>query len=195
MIGRSVRELAVGQVAELTREVTPGLVRAFLEATGDENPLHSDPAFAAATRFGGVVVPGMLTGSLISAVIGTRLPGPGTVYVSQDLRFRRPVALGDVVTARVEVTRLVPERNRVCLRTTCTNQHGEVVLEGEAWVLPPRARVEYRVPGARSPLALAWTPATLGARLVAAWATRACTLARHALDLGRRAPPTAPASA
>ncbi|MDR7449811.1 MAG: MaoC family dehydratase [Armatimonadota bacterium] len=195
MIGRSVGELAVGQAAELIREVTPGLVRAFLAATGDDNPLHSDPTFAAATRFGGLVVPGMLTGSLISAVIGTRLPGPGTVYVSQELRFRRPVAVGDVVTARVEVIQLVPERNRVCLRTTCTNQHGELVLEGEAWVLPPRARVEYQGPGARSPVALAWAPATLGARLASAWAMRACALAREALDLVRRAPPAAPASA
>lgn len=143
MIGRAIEELAVGDWAEVSRVVDRDTVRDFVETTGDANPMHSDAAFAAQTRFGEVIAPGLLTGSLVSAVIGTRLPGPGTIYLSQDLHFRRPVRLGETVTARVEVAEVHPERNRVRLRTVCLNQEGEVVLDGEAWVLPPARPVRY----------------------------------------------------
>jgi len=138
MSGRTIDEIAVGEVAELSRAVSQEDIAAFLALVGDSNPIHSDPAALAGTRFEGPIAPGMLTASYISAVIGSRLPGPGVLYASQDLRFLRPVRVGDVITARVEVLERLPERNRVRLRTTCRNERGEEVLSGEAWVLPPR---------------------------------------------------------
>lgn len=142
--GRTIDDLHVGETAELTRAVTAEEIAAFLALTGDTNAVHSDPAMMAQTRFHEPIVPGMWTASLLSVAIGTRLPGPGCIYVSQDLRFLRPVKVGDAVTARVEVVEIVRERNRVRLKTACTNQRGEVVLAGEAWVLPrkPAAVVE-----------------------------------------------------
>lgn len=145
MTGLTIEELAVGDHAEVTYTVTAETIREFVAASGDDNPIHSDPAFAAETRFGRVIAPGMLTGSFVSAVIGTRLPGPGAVYLSQELRFLRPVYVDDRVTARVEVVERLAERNRLRLLTTCRNQAGEPLLEGQAWVLPSRVRVEYGV--------------------------------------------------
>jgi acyl dehydratase len=185
MTGRTLEELAVGETARLERRITRQVVREFVAATGDDNPIHSDPAFAARTRFGEIVAPGILTGGLISAVIGTRLPGPGTVYLSQSFRFLKPVRLGDTVTARVEVAEVVPDKNRVRLATTCTSQRGEVVLDGEAWVMPSRARVEYRPPEparvgrpAVDPLA---APAVLALEMLSLWMAGGLALARQAL--------------
>jgi len=187
MIGRAIEELAVGDAATLTRAVTAEGIREFVEATGDANPLHSDQTFAATTRFGEVIAPGMLTGGLLSAVIGTRLPGPGTVYLSQSFRFLRPVYVGETITARVEVAEVVRERNRVALRTVCLNQDDEPVLEGEAWVMPPRAHVEYVEPlPARSTLGgLSWAPATCAVQLMSFWLASSLTLAAHAFTLYR----------
>jgi len=138
--GRTIDTLAVGDAAERSRAVRQEDVEGFLALVGDSNPIHSDPAALAGTRFEGPIAPGMLTAALISGVIGSDLPGPGALYASQELRFLRPVRVGDVITARVEVMEVLPERNRVRLRTTCRNQSGEEVLSGEAWVLPPRRR-------------------------------------------------------
>jgi phosphate acetyltransferase/phosphate butyryltransferase len=146
MTGRTIEDLAVGDAAEVTRTITVGAIRAFVDASGDGNPVHSDPGFAGSTRFGRVIAPGMLTGSLISAVIGTRLPGPGAIYLSQTLRFLRPVYVGDRVTARVEVAERLVEKKRIRLTTTCVNQGGDLLLEGEAWVLPSAVRIEYEAP-------------------------------------------------
>ncbi len=143
MIGRSIDELAVGDSAEIARVVSEGDIGEFVDAVGDHNPVHSDPAFAAATPFKGPIAPGIWTAGLVSAVIGTRLPGPGSIYVTQDLAFLKPVRAGDTITARVEVLEIVPEGNRVRLKTVCVNQGGEEVLVGEAWVLPPKSRVVY----------------------------------------------------
>lgn len=131
-------DIAVGQAAELARTVTDADLAAFAAVTGDDNPLHLDEAAARQTMFKGRIAHGMLSAGYISAVIGTRLPGFGCVYVSQSLAFKRPVRPGDVITAHCEVLeRLVPER-RLRLATTCRNQHGKVVTEGEAIVyLPP----------------------------------------------------------
>jgi acyl dehydratase len=185
MIGRTIDEVAVGDAAELARTVTAEDIRGFVGATGDENPLHSDAAFAATTRFGRVIAPGILTGAFLSAVIGTRLPGPGAVYLSQSLRFVRPVHLGDRIVARVEVLERLPERNRLRLATVCTNQGGEVVLEGEAWVMPSRVRVEYRAPAPdvvpASPAAL--DPAGLALQLASLWVGGSLALARQTLAL------------
>jgi acyl dehydratase len=125
-------ELAVGQVASLVTTVDEARVRAFADVSGDTNPMHLDPAFGSLTRFGGPIAHGMLSASFISAVIGTMLPGPGAIYVSQSLRFTAPVRPGDVITAQVEVVGLYPERRRVRLATTCSNQSGQTVLTGEA---------------------------------------------------------------
>lgn len=130
-------DLSTGQSAELTRTFTETEVVLYAGITGDLNPAHVNEVEASRSRFGGRLVHGMLTAGLVSAVLGTRLPGPGAIYVSQTLRFTRPVHIGDTVTARVEVTELDPERRRVHLDTRCLNQDGNVVLEGEAEVLVP----------------------------------------------------------
>lgn len=132
-------DLAVGQAAELSKTITETDVVLFAGITGDLNPVHVDRVAAERSPFGGRIAHGMLTAGLVSAVLGTRLPGPGSIYLSQTLRFTRPVRLGDTVTARVEVLELVPARRRVRLATSCANQDGERVLEGEAVVLVPES--------------------------------------------------------
>jgi acyl dehydratase len=128
-------ELAVGQQASLTRVVSERDVVLFAEITGDGNPVHLDAAVAARSRFGERIAHGMLTASCVSAVLGMRLPGPGTVYLEQELRFLRPVPLGATITAEVEILELFPERRRVRLATRCRNQDGDLVLDGAATVL------------------------------------------------------------
>jgi acyl dehydratase len=185
MTGLTMEDLAVGEVAEATYVVTAETIREFVRASGDDNPLHSDPAFAAGTRFGRVIAPGMLTGSFVSSVIGTRLPGPGTIYLSQDFRFLRPVYVGDRVTARVEVIERLPERRRLRLRTTCRNEDGDLLLEGEAWVLPSPTRIEYAerrsVPFGSPTLALA--PAALAVQVMSWWVTSGIALAAQAMRM------------
>lgn len=143
MIGRPIGELSVGVHAEVSRLVTPRVIAEFVEAVGDENPLHSDETFAATTPIGKPVAPGIWTAGVISGVLGTQLPGPGSLYISQELSFLKPVFLGDTITAHVEVVEVRMERNRVRLKTLAINQRGEEVLVGEAWVKPPKTRVVY----------------------------------------------------
>jgi 3-hydroxybutyryl-CoA dehydratase len=130
-------ELVVGQAATVERTVTDGDVVAYAGITGDDNPVHLDEEVAAKSRFGGRIAHGMLSAGFISAAIGTRLPGPGSIYLGQTLKFTAPVRIGDTVTTRVEVIELVPEKRRVKLGTRCANQHGETVIEGEALVMVP----------------------------------------------------------
>src|SRR5690348_13278620 len=127
--------ISVGQRASLTRTISDADIRAFAEVTGDGNPLHIDDAFAAHSRFGRRIAHGLLSAGLISAVLGTRLPGPGAVYLQQTLRFVRPVYPGDTLTAMVEVTAYRDDRRMITLRTTCTDQRGDMVLDGEAVML------------------------------------------------------------
>jgi 3-hydroxybutyryl-CoA dehydratase len=129
-------EMAEGQSAEFTKTVTEADVVLFAGITGDLNPAHVDDVAASASRFGGRIAHGMLVSGFISTVLGTKLPGPGTIYLSQDLRFVAPVRLGDTVTARVEVAELLPKR-RARLATTVRNQRGETVIQGEATVMVP----------------------------------------------------------
>ena len=131
--------MEIGQTAELSRSVTEADVRAYAELTGDFNPAHVDAEYAAASPFKGIIAHGMLTAGYVSAVLAMRLPGPGAIYLAQTLRFTKPVRPGDTITARVEVVELVPEKRRARLATTCRNQHGELVLDGEATVLIPAA--------------------------------------------------------
>ncbi|HEX8354497.1 MAG TPA: MaoC family dehydratase [Pyrinomonadaceae bacterium] len=130
--------LSVGDSAEISRTVTDEDVRAFAEVTGDRNPVHLDEEYAKGTRFGRRIAHGMLGASLISAVLANDLPGRGTVYLSQTLRFTAPVFLGDTVTARVTVKQVREDKPVVTLETVCTNQRGERVVEGEAVVLASR---------------------------------------------------------
>ena len=130
--------LSVGDAAEMSKTVTEEDVRAFAELTGDRNPVHLDEEYAAGTRFGRRIAHGMLGASLISAVLANELPGRGTVYLSQTLRFTAPVFLGDTVTARVVVKQVREDKPIVTLETFCTNERGERVVEGEAVVLASR---------------------------------------------------------
>ncbi len=139
---RTFDELAVGECACIERTLAQEDVQLFAVLSGDLNPQHIDPAFAASTRFHGVIAHGMWGGALISAVLGTRLPGPGTIYLGQTLRFLAPVKLGDRLSIRVEVTAKDAATRRVTLACTCTNQSGATVIEGEAEVIAPDERIE-----------------------------------------------------
>lgn len=132
----AIEDLHEGMTASLERTVRQRDVARFAEVTGDRNPLHLDAEYAATTRFGEPIAHGILAAGYISAVIGTRLPGLGTIYLSQELRFKGPVRIGDTVTARVTVTDIDHARRRVRLDTTCV-VGDRVVLEGEALVLVP----------------------------------------------------------
>lgn len=127
----------VGQTAEWTRAVTDAVIQQFADVTGDHNPVHLDDAAAARTRFGGRIAHGMLSAGFVSAAIAGVLPGPGSIYLSQSLRFAHPVRPGDAVTVRLEVVEVHAARRRVRLATVCTNQRGEVVVDGEAVVMVP----------------------------------------------------------
>ena len=143
MIGITVEEIQVGDSAQVVRRASAEDIAAFVEAVGDYNPIHADLEYAATTIFKEPIVPGIWTAGLISAVIGTRLPGPGAIYLSQELKFLKPVFFGDVITARAEVIEVMRERNRLRLRTVCTNQRGNDVLTGEALIMPSKLRVAY----------------------------------------------------
>jgi len=130
--------LRVGQTYSRRNTVTDEQVRLFAAATGDTNPLHLDEEFARGTTFGGRIAHGMLTAGFVSAVLGTEFPGLGTVYLSQTIRFLRPVRIGDRVEVRLEVLELIPGKGRARLATRCFNQDGDEVFTGEAVVIPPR---------------------------------------------------------
>ena len=132
----AIEDLHEGMSASLERTVTDKDIAQFAEVTGDNNPLHFDAEFAATTVFGGPIAHGMISAGYISAAIATRLPGPGTIYLSQQLKFRAPVRAGDTVTTCVTVVAVDSARRRVTLETTCS-VGGDVVLEGEALVLVP----------------------------------------------------------
>ena len=128
-------DLKPGDTAEITRTVTDDDIRKFADLIGDDNSVHLDDEYARQTRFGRRIAHGMLGASLVSAVLGTRLPGPGTIYLSQTFKFTAPVYPGDEVTARATVKAVKEGKPIVTLETVCTNQRGETVLTGEAVVL------------------------------------------------------------
>ena len=129
--GCFIEDLRVGISASATRTITEADIVRFAEVSGDHNPLHLDEAFAAGTKFGGRVAHGMLTASFISAVFGNQFPGPGCIYISQTLKFKAPVRIGDAVTVDVTLTDLRPTRNRATFRTIA-RVGDKVVIEGEA---------------------------------------------------------------
>ncbi len=173
MIGRPIASIAVGDSAEITRRASDEDIAGFVQAVGDHNPVHSDAAYAAGTIFREPIAPGIWTAGLVSAVIGTRLPGPGAIYLAQDLKFLKPVMLGDVIRARVEVLEANLDKNRLRLRTVCTNQRGEDVLTGEALVMPPKQQVVYEEPHTGERLLAHWTlgPWAWASQALAMWAT------------------------
>ncbi len=130
-----MRVFRVGEKASLTRTVTEQDITAFARLTGDTNPLHLDEDYARTTRFGRRIAHGFLTAGLISAVLGTKLPGPGAIYLEQHLRFTKPVYPGDSITAVVEIVRYQEEKGLLTLKTECFNQNEELVLTGEAVLL------------------------------------------------------------
>ncbi len=129
--------LEIGIHATRTRVITEDDVRIFAQASGDTNPIHLDQAFAAKTQFGRPIVHGMLAASIISAVLGNDLPGPGTIYLGQDLKFKAPVFVGDTISATVELVNYREDKHIATFKTICINQDGKVVLEGQAVVKAP----------------------------------------------------------
>ena len=137
--GKSIDQIKVGDTAEFAKTVTETDIYLYAGITGDFNPAHVNEAFAKNTFFKTRIAHGMLTAGFISAIIANQLPGPGTIYLKQDLSFLAPVHIGDTITGRVEVLELIPEKNRVRIKTTCTNQDGVMVISGEGLVSPPKA--------------------------------------------------------
>ncbi|MGH6683586.1 MAG: MaoC family dehydratase [Pseudolabrys sp.] len=139
----SFEDLSVGMSERLSKTVASSDVVGFAEVTGDRNPIHLSEHFAAKTPFRTRIAHGLYTASLISAVLGTRLPGPGAIYISQTLNFRAPVKIGDTVDVSVEVAELLPEKFRARLSCICA-VGGETVLDGEAWVKVPSRKATGR---------------------------------------------------
>jgi len=134
LVVRRYADIAIGDKASDSRKVTEEVVRAFADATGDFNPVHIDAEFAKTSLFKERVAHGMLGAGLISAVLGTKLPGPNTIYLAQEMKFLAPVKLGDTITAEVEVLEKIDKPKLLKLKTVVRNQSGTVVIDGIATV-------------------------------------------------------------
>lgn len=139
MTGKTIDVLKVGDAAEFAKTVTETDIYLYAGITGDFNPAHVNEAYAKNTFFKTRIAHGMLTAGFISAIIANQLPGPGTIYLKQDLSFLAPVHIGDTITGRVEIIELNTDKNRARLKTSCSNQDGVIVLSGEGLVSPPKA--------------------------------------------------------
>ena len=139
-------EITIGQKASYTRTVTEDDVQLFAAVSGDVNPVHLDAHFAAQTQFGERIAHGMLTGAVISAALAMKLPGPGTIYRAQELRFRLPVKIGDTLTVELEVTGKQDRRNTVTLDCKAYNQDRKLVASGTAEVIPPGGKLSVTPP-------------------------------------------------
>ena len=138
MHGKTIDELELGQSAQFSKTISESDIYLYAGITGDFNPAHINQAYAEKTAFKTRIAHGMLTAGFISNLLGTQLPGPGSIYLQQTLNFKAPVFIGDTVTATVEVIEILVDKKRVRLKTICTNQEGKVVLDGEAIISPPR---------------------------------------------------------
>ncbi len=138
MKGKTINELKVRERAEFSKTVSETDIYLFAGITGDMNPAHINEAYARTTFFKTRIAHGLLPAGLISNVIAMKLPGPGTIYLRQELNFKAPVRIGDTITAQVEVLEIMKEKKHVRLKNICTNQDGSVGLDGEAVVSPPR---------------------------------------------------------
>jgi 3-hydroxybutyryl-CoA dehydratase len=130
--------IEIGTIASLSKTVTNEDIVTFADVVGDHNPVHLNDEYAKTTRFGRRIAHGILGAGLISAVIGTKLPGPGTIYLSQTLKFMAPVYPGDTITAKVTVTKIREDKGIITLNTICFNQEQKNVIEGEAVVMVPK---------------------------------------------------------
>lgn len=139
MLGKTIDELKVGDSAEFAKTIAEADIYMFAGVTGDLNPFHINEDFSKGTFFKGRIAHGMLLAGFISTVVGCQLPGPGAIYVSQELKFKLPARIGDTITAKAVVTKVEAEENRAVLQTTCTNQDGELVVDGQAIVSPRKA--------------------------------------------------------
>ena len=135
----TIQEMKIGDHASVTKTVSETDVYLFAGITGDLNPAHTNEVAASKTMFKTRIAHGMLGAGFISAVLGMYLPGPGTIYMGQELKFTKPVHIGDTVTATATVEEIILEKNRVILDTTAVNQDGEIVIKGKATVMPPKA--------------------------------------------------------
>jgi 3-hydroxybutyryl-CoA dehydratase len=138
MIGKTIAQINVGDSAEFGKTISESDIYLYAGITGDFNPAHINEAYAQKTFFKTRIAHGMLTAGFISAILANQLPGPGTIYIKQELKFLAPVRIGDTITAKVEAVEVIAEKNRVRFKTTCTNQEGTQVLDGEALVSPPK---------------------------------------------------------
>lgn len=136
MLGKTIDDIKVGDSAEFAKTIAEADIYLFAGVTGDLNPFHVNEEYSKKTYFKGRIAHGMLLAGFISTVVGCKLPGPGAIYVKQELKFMAPARIGDTITAKATVTEVDVEKNRVVLQTTCTNQSGEVVLDGHAMVSP-----------------------------------------------------------
>ncbi len=137
MTGKTIEELKVGDFEEFSKTVSEYDIYSFAGITGDFNPAHINDDYSKKSVFKERIAHGMLSAGFISAILGTKLPGPGTIYLQQELNFTAPVKIGDTITARVEIIELITEKNKVISKTICKNQKGEKVLDGRAVVLAP----------------------------------------------------------
>ena len=131
----SYDEMKVGMAEQMTKTVTEADVILFAGITGDFNQAHVDDTYAKKSRFKERIAHGILSAGFISAVLGTKLPGSGAIYLSQSLQFKRPVLIGDTITARVEIIEKIDEKNHIRLKTECFNQNQEIVTAGEALLM------------------------------------------------------------
>jgi len=138
MRGKTITEIEINEKASFQKTLTETDVYLFAGITGDNNPAHINQVEAEKSFFKGRIAHGMLSASLISTVFGVVLPGPGTIYLSQELKFLRPVRFGDTITAEVEVLEKDEAKNRIKCRTSCINQNGELIIDGKAEVMPPK---------------------------------------------------------
>lgn len=138
MSGKTIDEIKVGDSAEFAKTIAEADIYLYAGITGDFNPAHVNEAYAEKTFFKTRIAHGMLSAGFISAILGTKLPGPGTIYLEQTLKFLAPVRIGDTITARVEAAEIMNDRNRIRFKTTCNNQEGTTVLDGEALVMAPK---------------------------------------------------------
>ena len=136
--GLTISQLSVDQTYDKKVTVTAEMIERFAEATGDYNPIHLDEEYAKETIFKTRVAHGMLSAGVLSGILGTEFPGVGTIYLSQTLKFMRPVFIGDEITFKLKVLELIQEKNRIRIETVCVNQTGKIVVSGEALLMPPK---------------------------------------------------------
>ncbi|MCU0598302.1 MAG: MaoC family dehydratase [Desulfobacterales bacterium] len=140
MKGKTIHEIKIGDTAEFAKTVSESDIYQYAGITGDFNPAHVNEDYAKGTFFKTRIAHGMLSAGFISNILGNQLPGPGAIYIRQELNFLAPVRIGDTIKARAEVIDVNAEKNRVTLKTQCINQDGTVVIDGQAILSPPKVK-------------------------------------------------------